>query len=756
MIQRIEILNSKLKDNAGNWIPTPGTEIERFLGKGDRPVEVQTRIRSEAMAVLGGCIEPSSGGANAGLVLGRVQSGKTSSFTAVAALANDNGFRLIVVIAGTTHLLVEQTTERLEDDLGLTQPNAFQRWTMCVLSSRDAAKEAAGLLGLKSRILALGNDPNPLYAGIPIVIVMKNKSALNRLNKLLHDLSAVDGIDLSKFPALIIDDEAHMHSPNVGEDESPSVVYDCIRTLAGNFKNRSILQYTATPQANLLMEIANEMSPDFVRLLEPGDGYIGGKELFNSHPNPRVRTIDASEYPSKPVQTDPPPPALLNALANFLLVCAIDFKTTNVANSRSMLIHSDQKTAVHDVYEHWVSTLVESWRALFADPNYELPKIFAHELADLKKTNSSIATHQIDIDTLRPIIIQVMNALRIQSVNHKNDVGKVNYNLAPYWIINGGNILGVGYTIVGLVTTHMMRKPGAGMADTIQQRGRFFGYLNNRFDEVRVFITDLMAKRFIDYAIHEEGLRNSLIKYDSSQPNYDVVNKPKLKEWKRAFYLDPAMIPTRKKAQRLMLERAQIDKDGWLPQRHLPNFYGADTENLELFRNFEKEINTTFNWFKSDSWGGNPEGDSNVHLQAKVPLAMVVEYLTRIRFSAVDNGDMNSACLAIEENAVDLSTDWADVYLIAHGNNKEPRRTRTVPDGGSIELFQGRGEEHENKYLGDRMVHHPSRVSIQIHLLDIYPTKGRGKPSERQSVPVIAVHLPKKVHSWAKNILKQP
>jgi hypothetical protein len=351
-----------------------------------------------------------------------------------------------------------------------------------------------------------------------------------------------------------------------------------------------------------------------------------------------------------------------------------------------------------------------------------------------------------------------MTALRIQTVNHKSDVGKVNFNLAPYWIINGGNILGVGYTIEGLVTTHMIRKPGQGMADTIQQRGRFFGYLNNRFNEVRVFISDTMAKRFIDYSIHEEGLRNSLSKYDSSKPTYDNVAKPKLKEWKRAFYLDPAMIPTRKKAQRLMLERARIEKDGWLSQKFLPNFSGADAENFELFKNFESMINNDqkLGWYKSDTWGGNPLGESNVHLRASVPAARVIEYLTRVKFDAHDNGDMNSACLAIEENLNDIQNDLVEVYLIARGNNTKFKRKRTVEAGKKVEVFQGRNDAGVGAYVGDRKVFHPSRVSVQIYIFDIYATLDHSVPPLKESVPVIAIHLPKPIHEWAKNILKQP
>ena len=90
MTQRIEIVNTPRIDNNGKWTPTPGPELERFLSIGNRHIDIQTRLRDEAVAVLGGCFEPLLGGANTGLVLGRVQSGKTSSFTAVSALAHDN------------------------------------------------------------------------------------------------------------------------------------------------------------------------------------------------------------------------------------------------------------------------------------------------------------------------------------------------------------------------------------------------------------------------------------------------------------------------------------------------------------------------------------------------------------------------------------------------------------------------------------------------------------------------------------------
>ena len=735
------------------WKPASGSELEKFLEATGRPIDVCNRIRSESIGILGGCIQPGVGGRTTGLVLGRVQSGKTSSFTAVSALAHDNGFKLVIVIAGTTHLLVEQTSDRLIKDLRLNEATSYQRWTACPISDKDTAKASAAMQNLKTRLSALTDSEEPLFAGVPIVVVMKNKSHLDKLNDLLEEAQKINGINLATLPTLIIDDEAHMHSPEVGDDESPSAVYMCLHRLTGNFANHSLLQYTATPQANLLMEIADEMSPDFVRILEPGPGYVGGKEIFNPMPNPKIRNIPIDEYPKSPTTTDPIPPSLKSALANFLLVCACDFVINNVADPRSMLVHSDVKTGVHKTYEYWITTLRDSWKILLEDASVPMPNVFIAELEDLKKTRNDISEKNIKIEDLRSTLVKVLLSVRIQTINHKSDVGKVNYSYAPYWIVNGGNILGVGYTVEGLVTTHMMRKPGAGMADTIQQRGRFFGYLNNRLDSVRVFVTPVMSKRFKDYSDHEEGLRTSLSRYDASNPNYDSVSKPTLKQWKRVFWLDPAMIPTRKKAQKLMLERAQIEKSGWLPQHHPSPTVADDVANLSKLQDFIKTIqeDEAMGWKISDHWGGAPKAKSTTHLEANVPINLVIQFVSGLVFSGRDSGNIFSALLAIEENTLDLENDLALVVLMAQGSDKTFRRVRSLP----IDLFQGKSAGR-GEYVGDRKVLAGNRVTLQIHLLDLIESVNSKNPPIRRDATTIALHLPTKIHDWAKNILKQP
>ena len=51
------------------------------------------------------------------LTVGYVQSGKTMSFTSLTALAADNGYRVVIYLAGTKTNLLTQTTKRLTKDL---------------------------------------------------------------------------------------------------------------------------------------------------------------------------------------------------------------------------------------------------------------------------------------------------------------------------------------------------------------------------------------------------------------------------------------------------------------------------------------------------------------------------------------------------------------------------------------------------------------------------------------------------------------
>ena len=92
---------------------------------------------------------------------------------------------------------------------------------------------------------------------------------------------------------LIVDDEADQASLNSygrrnsmeeGE-EILSSTYSAILKMREALPSNTYIQYTATPQANLLINIQDLLSPDSHTLLYPGEGYIGGKLFFGKGKN---------------------------------------------------------------------------------------------------------------------------------------------------------------------------------------------------------------------------------------------------------------------------------------------------------------------------------------------------------------------------------------------------------------------------------------------------------------------------------------
>src|SRR5262245_35291665 len=111
-----------------NWRPTVGAETLDFL-RNVVPEPSRDGIRDAAVTILAKGIPPAAApGQETGLVVGYVQSGKTMSFETVAALARDNAFKIVIVVAGTSTPLLEQSTGRLRRDLRLDDAERARHW----------------------------------------------------------------------------------------------------------------------------------------------------------------------------------------------------------------------------------------------------------------------------------------------------------------------------------------------------------------------------------------------------------------------------------------------------------------------------------------------------------------------------------------------------------------------------------------------------------------------------------------------------
>jgi hypothetical protein len=283
--------------------------------------------------------------------VGYVQSGKTLSFTTVIALARDNQIPIVVVVAGTSIPLFNQTIERLLEDL---QVNAFDgppRWLHIRnpdIGSRQIIQNA----------INSWRNPNRTEALKPTLLltVMKQHQRLANLNALLVEL------DLLGVPALVVDDEADQASLNNQVNRGrQSTTYSELLALRDRLPHHTFLQYTATPQAPLLINIGDVLSPQFVSVLEPGDGYVGGLEFFGGN-RQYTRVIPADQVPSADSPITEPPETLLDALRVFFIGVSAGIPSWGRDNpNRSMLVHPTRTTQEHFEYFDSIQAIRVGW-----------------------------------------------------------------------------------------------------------------------------------------------------------------------------------------------------------------------------------------------------------------------------------------------------------------------------------------------------------------------------------------------------------
>ena len=208
MSEQIEI--QEVNQN-GIWNPFVGEETNELLrSKGFTNTdgtlnENGARILDETYRIMQVCGNPNDATNNeTGIVIGYVQSGKTLSFTTLTALARDNNYQIVIVIAGISSNLVNQSTQRLASDLRLNT-RYDRKWTLLQNPTRTEDFETI------ETSLAQWVDPtfpNERCRTV-LITVMKNTSHLNNL------LNILQGLTLANVPTLIIDDEGDQASLNI-------------------------------------------------------------------------------------------------------------------------------------------------------------------------------------------------------------------------------------------------------------------------------------------------------------------------------------------------------------------------------------------------------------------------------------------------------------------------------------------------------------------------------------------------------------
>jgi len=562
------------------WDPEVGEQTSRFMAilRGDSglPVQAVERIIEEASEILSHCVDPQGEPrVNALLAVGRVQSGKTMSFTTVSTLARDNGFGVVILLVGTTENLRTQSEERVRRDLGIDNLKASRHWAWYSNPMGSETRDAIADRLVSWRMYRSGESKKPRPT--VVITVLKHHQRLQNLADLFSDLQIGD------VPVLVIDDESDQASLNTEARrnatqglQAESGTYHAIQQLRAALPYHSFLQYTATPQANLLLAISDELNPEYATVLKPGDGYTGGAYFFAERTD-LLRKIDDSEVynPKEPMRDVPE--SLQRAFQTYLLVAASAELSDDYVN-RSMLVQASQDRAPHAQYKSWLQGLQQSWAELMRLGDADIRAEFYKAWTDLATTWDDIPA----FDDLWDELDEVWSQLRVVEVNHGGT--EVVWSAARFWVLVGGQKLDRGFTVEGLVVTYMPRKT-AGAVDTLQQRARFFGYREKYADRIRIFLPDDVKRAYEGYVRDERTLLTSLSAHQGSP----------LRSWKREFILSGGMKElTRTSVQGLKTERLSFTR-GWVSQHSVPApdaaLYNRD-RMAELYDEFRSDGST--------------------------------------------------------------------------------------------------------------------------------------------------------------------
>lgn len=491
-----------------------------------------------------------------GLVVGQVQSGKTSNYIGLICKAADAGFKFIIVLAGMHNNLRSQTQLRIDESfLGFDTQHtrAYDQNNILMGVGRSKHTEVAHSLtssldnGDFKRAVAnsLGfnfNTNDPIIA-----VVKKNTSVLRTLYQWLaaQPTKVNDERKISRKSLLLIDDEADNASINISNNpQSKSTINNWINQIIGLFTKSAYVGYTATPFANIFIPPeADDLFPrDFIINIPAPSNYIGSDKVFgfqfteeNDESDSVLpvinRIADYSDFvPDRHKRDDQLPSeipqSLKLAIRCFILTCAIRRLRGQDKVHNSMLIHISrfQRWQNHitylvqnqlDFYRMGIdqndAQTLEAFRATFEDDSLNY-KSFITVSNQILNSSLSDIDPQIQTHNWEDVIEHLNEAVqRIEVREINGGSGEVldyyDHRETGLSVITiGGNKLSRGLTLEGLSVSYYLR--ASRMYDTLMQMGRWFGYRPGYVDLCRLFTSCELNEWFCHITRASEELKD--------------------------------------------------------------------------------------------------------------------------------------------------------------------------------------------------------------------------------------------------------
>lgn len=497
-------------------------KASRAAGGSPEGPELEACVRNTVAALQSSHTD----GNKPGMLLGKIQSGKTRAFLGVIAAAFDEGFDVAVVLTKGTKTLAQQTVNRIA--------NEYREF-------RDAEELAVYDIMTVPNLTAWEIDGHKL-----IFVAKKESNNMRRLVKLFAETHP----KLAGKRVLIVDDEADFASirftKKKGSDEiEQGRIADRIDELRRELTNPAVLQVTATPYSLYLQPEEYEATPGqnftfepkrpaFTQLVPIHGGYVGGDHYFGEHDESdpefylwhpvtddeltALKKEDRRRVRTDEALTSKRTEALRHALVTFVTAASIrrlQQKQAGTPQRRySMIVHVETARASH-AWQHTVAQEIiagMSQAATSGDPIFG--ELVERSIDDLTRSVTAGGYAMPDHDIIVGLVKEafVKSGVVTEKVNSDNDVQALldeNAELrlrTPFNVFIGGQILDRGITVPNLLGFFYGRSPKKMQQDTVLQHARMYG---NRPKE------DLAVSRFYTTAGNYNALK-SVHEFDSA------------------------------------------------------------------------------------------------------------------------------------------------------------------------------------------------------------------------------------------------
>jgi hypothetical protein len=511
--------------------------------------------------------------ARKGLVMGDVQSGKTSNYIGLICKAADVGYKVIILLTGTLESLRVQTQIRIEEgfigydvnsrkNVGVGKPGHF-----IPRSVTSRTNDFTGIAG-QNTLLKIDNSAIPL-----IFVTKKNTTTLKKIKDTLSYLNIIPPQNKINSSVLIIDDEADNASVNTNDiDYDPTRINSEIRDLLNLFARSNYVGFTATPFANVFIDPESETEmlrgdlfpKDFIFSLDAPSNYFGPQKIFLNSASNFVITIkdDSDFFPlihDKSWEGDMLFESLIDAIRAFILINVIrDLNEGSINNShRSMLINISRFIKVQERIEQIVQRVLNSIltsinlthgldaeKALENNVIYNLHRVYLVLYKDfyswdtiffnLKDSSSKISVFKVPTKDKNKIL---------DYEAHKEKGLRA--------IVIGGLALSRGLTLEGLTISYLYRNTST--FDVLMQMGRWFGYRDKPFDYeslCKIWMLDKTKEYFFEISQSIETLKEDIrrmvgskktpkefgIRVRNESDSLGITNKNKMRTSKKYVY----------------------------------------------------------------------------------------------------------------------------------------------------------------------------------------------------------------------------